>query len=306
MKGDCGRIPAEQIMKNVRKVKSKNEISLASFVDPYKRYGIIAVPGAIRFKEYEKGDKAHWVRGFEQPTQVYLSSEIMSISGFYEGMEVNVAIDDNCCIVYSDDYEGDGTEFDDVLAYEYVFKKEEPDFLKTAREKVITDEDIYHLGTDNMVDIEPLINQVGLRKNDKLVVSIFCEDNRYWMEVRKATAADSELPRLSPTKYIHNYFKYTDMSGISFRSCLHSSKLKIPKAFQYTCKGTAYPVWIDESRNVIIVETPPTTCGICGKIIRSTLPHEKIHTCKHCTSELGNGKRIHTLCDAIEALENFD
>lgn len=292
-------------MNIVRKVRSNGEINMSGLLKPSVMYGIIVVPGAIRFKPFKNGDHAHIVKTYPFSFNTTISELLRDISGFMPGTKFRVDIEEDYVVIFTENYSGNGTEFDRVHVETFNYCVEPSDFKKAAASK--TEEDykiVYSDSVGNLV-LRDAFEKVGIPGNAHIVMTIFQRENRHWIEVRRLEDEDSYLPPLKGFRTFFNTFAHSDMQSVSFRTQIKPYfRLYLPASFRNLVKDDGYPVWIDDRRGRIIIESSLSKCAISGETIRSTLPHETVRVCADCDRQMKAGN-ISILSEAI-MLQNYE
>ena len=98
-----------------RKIGTDGTISLQRALDCTEKYGLLAVPNAIRLKKYVIGDSVHMILDVSSG-RIRLPHSVRDITGFTPGTVVRYYQNSSFIIVYSPEYSGDGSEFDGLNA----------------------------------------------------------------------------------------------------------------------------------------------------------------------------------------------
>lgn len=96
-----------------RKICKNWCICLQSALEPATKYGVLVVPNAMRLKKYADGDSAMMILD-STGGRIHLPLSIREITQFKTGDTVRYYKRGDIIIIYSYDYTGDGTEFNDI------------------------------------------------------------------------------------------------------------------------------------------------------------------------------------------------
>ena len=267
-------------MSTLERIITSGRISMQRALDPVTKYGVLAVPNAIRLKKYVNGDSAHIVLDMNG-SNIFIPYEIRKVAHFSSNMMVRYYQDDNVVIIYSKDYRGDGSEFDKIKEYRYRYAKMVPDIF--ARAKAATTS-ISMLKDHHIFIAESALKEVGINPTDSIVCAVFFDEknNASWMEIRKATTDDDGMILLDEYERFLPTSSNLVISGLQYLDKIKKNSMRMPRSMAMYMDGKALTVWPDAARQVLVIEFPAKTCDICRDSIRSTEGYRKITVCESC------------------------
>ena len=273
-----------------RKFTHNSHISLAGIITPSEKYGVIAIPHAIRMKPYEKGDKAHFVAAWQYPNKIGIPKRLLDIAGFAALDTIRLFCEDGEVILYDREFaktfDGNKSVFLPAATDRYLFREVSEDFREKAAKADVSITRII----DNNILLTSL-KDIGADPGENIAVTFFYTDNGVWLEVEKATEDAANLVTRQELSSFVMTSSNKFLSGLTYLDKLNGNRIYIPKFFSSRMKlEGGLPVWTDAKCKKIVVEAPVARCTLCDAMARTTLSHKTGPICPECLEKMKDAK----------------